>query len=33
VIPEVAGNGHLPMHEDNSDQLADQIAGWLAQLR
>lgn len=30
--PEVAGNGHMPMHEDNSDPLADQIAGWLHRL-
>ena len=30
--PDVAGNGHMPMHEDNSDDLADQIAAWVRRL-
>jgi pimeloyl-ACP methyl ester carboxylesterase len=30
--PDVAGNGHMLMHEDNSDELADQIADWVYRL-
>jgi hypothetical protein len=30
--PAVAGNGHMLMHEDNSDELADQIAAWVDRL-
>jgi pimeloyl-ACP methyl ester carboxylesterase len=30
--PDVAGNGHMPMHEDNSDEVADQIAAWMSRL-